>query len=375
MAAQLTSAQRLERCLRGEPTDRVPIWMLYNAIYQVNPWYPNYFNIPSYASVVKKVMETTDIFQRYWFSPGIFYSDLNAAKKSTTVWRDQGYRMFETKLETPMGELVAFSRRTNEGRFEEKPLISDIDDLEKILSIPYKPFCPDLSDFRNIRTELGTRGLMMVNLCDPLSLLYFHCRTENLLVWTATEAESLTHFLDEIHNRLMIHLDYLLNEGIGPVFFIVGSEFAAPPMVSPRTFNTLVAKYQKPIIERIHKYGGYAIIHHHGAARRILDQLVELEPDGIHPLESPPVGDTPMELGKQILGGKACLVGNLQYDTVINGSAEQIKHDLQELFNAWKPGGRFIFALSAGPYMQELTPQAIDNHLALIHLANELGIY
>jgi uroporphyrinogen-III decarboxylase len=375
MAAQLTSAERLERCLRGEPTDRVPVWMLYNAVYQTNPWYPNYLMIPSYAPVVQKIFEMTDIFQRHWFGPGIFYSDPEVTLKTTNVWRDQGYRMYETQLETPQGILVSYSHRTADGRFEEKPLISDISDLEKILSIPYKPFCPDLSEFRSIRADLGSRGLMMVNLCDPFSLLYFHCKTRDLLLWAATEAEHISRFLDEIHNRLMVHLNYLLDEGIGPVFFIVGSEFACPPMLSPRAFSTLVAKYQKSIIECIHKYSAYAIIHHHGAAQRILHQLLELEPDGIHPLEAPPVGDTPLNLGKSVLGEKVSLVGNIQYDTVINGRPEQLKHDLQELFNAWKPGGRFILAPSPGPYLETLSPQVVNNHLSLIRLASELGRY
>jgi uroporphyrinogen-III decarboxylase len=375
LTSKLTSSQRLERCLRGEPTDRVPIWMLYNAIYQSNPWYPNYFQIPSYAPVVKKVMEVTDIFQRYWFGPGIFYSDPKVAIKTTNVWRDQGYRLYETQLKTPLGELVSYSHRTADGSFEEKPLISDITDLKKILSIPYQPFYPDLTEFRNIRLELGTRGLMMVNLCDPLALLYFHCKTEDLLLWTATEAAYISDFLDEIHSRLIVHLEYLLNEGIGPVFFIVGSEFACPPMASPRTFNTLVAKYQKPIIECIHKHNGYAIIHHHGAARRILDQILELKPDAIHPLEAPPVGDTPLEMGKQILGDSICLVGNLQYDTLINGSSEKLEQDLRELYTAWKHDGRFILAPSAGPYMETISSRAVENHLALIQLANSLGGY
>src|SRR5512138_2135719 len=101
MIHSLTPARRLERSLRGEPIDRVPIWMLYNPIYQPNPWYPDYFAAPSYGSVVERVMRDTDLFQRHWFSPGVFYSDPRTASKTSRTWRESGYRLNETTLETP----------------------------------------------------------------------------------------------------------------------------------------------------------------------------------------------------------------------------------------------------------------------------------
>ena len=375
MSAVLSSAQRLERCLRGQPTDRVPIWMLYNAIPQANPWYPNVLEIPSYAPVVQRVMADTDLFQRHWFGPGVFYADPACAPKTTRVWRDQGYRMFETHLQTPAGELVSYARRNANGEFEQKPLIVEIEDLGKILSIPYQPFRPDLSEFRRIRAELGERGLMMVNLCDPLSLLYFHADSAQLMLWMAAEAGRVGQFLDVINARLTDHLHYLLEEGVGPVYFIVGSEFACPPMVSPRIFRSQVVHYDKPLIETLHAYDCLAITHHHGAARRILDDLTEMQPNGIHPLEAPPVGDTPLGLAKATLGQQTSLIGTIQYDTLIQGSADQVQLEVRAALQAWKPGGRFILAPSAGPYQDTLSPQAVSNLLAMIQLGLDFGKY
>jgi uroporphyrinogen-III decarboxylase len=375
MKAQLSSAKRLERCLRGQPVDRVPIWMLFNAVYQQNPWYPNSFNIPSYRPVIQKALTDTDIFQRHWFSPGVFYASPEAAQKTTRVWRDAGYRMYETRLQTPEGEMVSYSRKNAAGQVEHKALITDIGDLSRMLSIEHRPFKPDLTEFRKIREELGERGLMMVNFCDPLSLLYFHCDAEPLLIWTASEIDRLTGFLDIIFNRMMDHLRYLLEEGIGPVYFIVGSEFACPPVVSPRTFRRLVVHYDKQIIDLIHAYGGLAIMHHHGGAQKVLEDILSMSPDGIHPLEAPPVGDTPLSLAKEVLGKQICLIGNVQYDTLIRGSAEQLEEEVSRTMQAWKPAGRFILAPTAGPYLADLSELAVENHLRMIRAGLESGSY
>jgi uroporphyrinogen-III decarboxylase len=373
MIAQLSSKQRLERCLRGQSVDRVPLWMLYNAINQQNPWYPNPFEVPSYRRLIQKVLVETDILQRHWFSPGVFYSTPEIIHKSTQVWRDEGYRMYETRLQTPSGEMISYNRKNAAGQVEHKALISDIEDLDRILSIEYHPFRPGLEEFRRIKQELGDRGLMMMNLCDPVSLLYFHCDPEPFLLWTISEMDKLTGFLDIIFERLMEHLQYLLDEGIGPVFFIVGSEFACPPVVSPQFFRRLIFQYDKQMIDRIHAYDGLVIMHHHGRAQKVLDDILRMGPDGIHPLESPPVGDTPLEMAKAMLGKRVTLIGNLQYDTLIRGSMEQLEGELVQIIQAWKPGGRFILAPTAGPYQSELSDLAINNYLRMIQIGAELG--
>jgi uroporphyrinogen-III decarboxylase len=375
MTAEMTSAERLECCLRGQMVDRVPIWMLYNPIYKPNPWYPNYFEAPSYAPVVRSIMENTDCLERIWFSPGIFFSDPASARKTSRIWRDQGYRLHETTLETPAGPLTSYLRHSAEEKIEKKDLIAEIDDLEKILSIPYQPYWPDLTDFFDVKVQLGSRGLMMVNLCDALSQVYFHSDPENFLIWTSLERQKLVTFLDVIHARLMEHLKYLLENGAGPVFFLVGSEFACPPTVSPRTFRDLYLQYNQPVVDLIHSYNGLVLMHHHGAAVRILNDILTLKPDGIQPPEAPPVGNTPLETAKQVIGSQVTLVGNLQYDTLCTASPEQLEAEVSAIFAAWKPGGRFIFAPSAGPYQEALSPTAVRNHLRLVELALELGKY
>ncbi len=374
MTASLTSAERLERALRGGDLDRVPIWMLFNPIPQNNPWYADFYNEPAYATVFKRVLEETDLFQRHWFSPGVFYSGSKEVPKMTQVWREQGTRLFETTIESPVGTLNAYLRRTPNG-VESKNLIESLDDLDRILSLPYEPFEPDLSEFRAHREQLGDRGLMMVNFCDPMSLLYFHCDTENWLLWAATDMDRIVGFLDVLHERAYAHLRYLLENDMGPVYFIVGSEFAEPPVVSPAMFRRLVVNYDKRLIQLMHEYDALAIVHHHGPALAILDDFLHMGADGIHPPEAPPVGDTPLEVAKARIGQQICLIGNIQFDSLARDRPENIDAAVRELVSCWAPGGRFVLSLTAGPYPKKLNPCAIANYLQFIESGVKYGHY
>lgn len=374
MNVSLTSAERLEYTLRGYSVDRVPIWMLFNAFPQENPWYVDYFTEPSYAPVLEKILKATDVFQRHWFGQAFFYSGTRLVAKRTKIWREAGTRLFQTVYETPLGSMTCFLRRTAHG-LEQKNLIESLQDLERILAVPYEPYHPDLSEFTLLRTKLGSQGLMMINLCDPLALLYFHCSTEKLLMWIATDLDQITSFLDVLYKRTYDHLTYLLENDVGPVYFIVGSEFAAPPMISPALFRRLVVNYDKQLIQLIHEHGAVAIIHHHGPARVILDYFLEINADGIHPLEAPPTGDVSLTEAKEHMGKRMCLIGNIQFDDLARKEPSQIDRAVQELISCWAPGGRFILSPTAGPYLEKLDTRIVANYLQFIETGLEYGHY
>lgn len=59
---------------------------------------------------------------------------------------------------------------------------------------------------------------------------------------------------------------YLLERDVGEVFFLVGAEFAGPPLVSPDKFSELCVKYVKGIVDLIRSYGKKSILHYHGSS-------------------------------------------------------------------------------------------------------------
>ena len=77
----------------------------------------------------------------------------------------------------------------------------------------------------------------------------------------------------------------------GRLWRIYGPEYASPPYLPPRMFREYVVHYDKPMVESIQRWGGYARLHSHGRLRQILDDIVSTGCVGLDPIEPPPQGD------------------------------------------------------------------------------------
>lgn len=53
-----------------------------------------------------------------------------------------------------------------------KYFAEDIEDLKRLIDIPYVPLAPDVSAYAREKEELGEQGLMMVDVGDPLGVFY-----------------------------------------------------------------------------------------------------------------------------------------------------------------------------------------------------------
>jgi hypothetical protein len=167
----------------------------------------------------------------------------------------------------------------------------EIEDLDRILALPYLPVEPDTRSYFREKEELGNRGLMMTDIGDPLQPLYHLMSAENFSLFSATDYEKILEFTDEMYRRVTALYRYLLERNVGEVFFIVGAEFAGPPLVAPQKFNELSARYVKGIVDLIREYGKWSIVHYHGNLYKVLGGMKEINPDGLHTIEAPPIGD------------------------------------------------------------------------------------
>jgi hypothetical protein len=73
--------------------------------------------------------------------------------------------------------------------------------------------------------------------------------------------------LDKVAELVYTWLESVLAAGFGPVFRIFGPEYAAPPVMSLKHFEKFVTAYDRPLIELIHRHGGYVRYHCHGLIR------------------------------------------------------------------------------------------------------------
>jgi hypothetical protein len=260
---------------------------------------------------------------------------------------------------------------TTPGGKQIRHFVDDPLTLKEIAAIPYVFPEPDFTPFYRERDELGDKGLMMMDLGDPLVPLYNLASAEDFAVWTLTDYEAMLEFTDIMYERALALYKSCLENNVGDVFFIVGAEFAGPPLVSPVKFNELSVRYVKGIVDLIHSYGKFSILHYHGNLYRVLQGMKEINPDGLHTIEAPPVGDCTITQAREQLGNMI-LIGNIQYDDLRSRQPDELEAMVHDAIEEAR-GGRFILSPTAGPYEESLTDHQIKNYITFIEAGIKYG--
>lgn len=363
--AELSSRQRLLRLFSGRDIDRIPIWLL-------APWHPlkyyaDIYHTDSYREVCAAIDQYCDTFDRRRPELGIAYNvhkDIIITEIHTSTRQGTHIHCGSSTLESYVEKSGHRTRR--------KFLVDDPQQLIDILSWPYEPPRPSLDIFRQEMAELGDRGLYMLDLGDPLEPLYHLCDPADFSMWTLTDLDILMEFIDITYERAISVYKYFLDNNIGDVFFIVGAEFAGPPLVSPSLFNQLSEKYVKGIADLIRSYGKYSIVHFHGQILKLLNGFKSVGANGLHTIEAPPIGDCTLTQARAVLGKETVLIGNIQYDDLARLKEEEIDKLVYDAIEQGK-SGRFILSPTAGPYEKEVSPKMVSNYLAFIRAGIEYG--
>ncbi len=373
MHGPMTSRERLWAALSGHQPDRVPIWMLYPR--QQLPYYVDVYSLPSYARITPHVWEQTDWFDRRGIPTPPFYTA--AAQIESSVETRDGWTITRRVLHTPRGDLFSehYQDNHNAAGAQTAYYCQEIDDLDKVLSIPYQPVEPDLTAYHQAAGRLGEAGLMMVSLNTAIGVAYGLAHPQTFALWTLTEREALVRFTRIMFEREYTFLKKALRAGAGPVFFTVGTEFVAPPMCSPETFDALIAPFDAPLFELIHHYGGKVIVHHHGRIDALLERIADLGADGIQPIEEPPVGDCTMAEAKRRIGDRVCLIGSVQYDDLQRLTPDEMEALVKRQIHDAAAGGAMILAPTAGPYAATLSERQQENTIRLIQAGLKWGRY
>jgi hypothetical protein len=365
----MTSRERLLRLFAGRDTDRVPIWLLF-------PWHPlgcyaNVRELPAYAPVIDRIEQgDCDSFDRRGAASGFCYNANPDLRVARTVTEENGVRRDETTVTGP-GLRLTRSHETGKRGTHIKYYIEDPAELAAILRVPYVPPRPPLGQLSSERAEFGERGLFMLDLGDPLGPLYHLMSATDFSMATATDYDALLYFTDAMEERVLALYRYFLEADAADCYFIVGSEFAGPPLVSPARFSEMSARYVGKICALIRSYGKISIVHYHGNLYHVRGGMKAINPDALHTVEAPPVGDCTITQAREVLDPMA-LIGNVQYDDLWRLTPDIIEAQVKDAL-AQAEGGRFILSPTAGPYDENITERAVANYLAMIDAGLKYG--
>lgn len=365
----MTRRERLMRTLRGEPVDRPP-FNFYEIHGQEDRSPENPYNIysdPSWHPLLDLARDRTDRIIMH--GAGMRRSPLpwDAATRREVVEQD-GSRFTTYRLQIGSRELV---RRVRQDRDVntiwtlEHPLRS-VEDVELWLSLP--PPEPEgepvLEGLLQAEKELGDTGIVLLDTADPLCMAAEMFEMSDYTVLAMTEPVLFRRILDRFAILLHHQTEAFARAAPGRHWRIFGPEFATPPYLPPHLFREYVVDYVRPMVESIHRYGGFARIHCHGRIREVLDDIVATGCMGIDPIEPPPQGNVSLAYVRERYGRQLVLFGNLEASDIENLTPEQFERKVWTALEEGTQGeGRgFLLQPSACPYGRKLSEKTLTNY-------------
>ncbi len=349
---QLTSRERVRRTIAGEPVDRVPIW----APIDWNPLHPDvepdsWKAQPSAQEVIQATAEQCDVLvhiglpakesrggdsQRNarlqaayggFFDRRFFLSPPELIDETAEATRDGG-TITTYVVHTPKGDLQSRVRveANVDTLWDIEPLIKDIVDVEKLLSVPYRLEEPDLDFYFSEVERLGERGTPVCFVTSPMVMISHLMHFQTFFEWVAMERTLIDRLLEVAYERVAERVQYMLEHGVGPVFRFGGSEQATPPMMSKRMFDRFILQYERPLWQMVCKAEKTVWVHCHGKVETVIDDFVEGGVQMLDPVEPPPQGDIDIaEAKRRAAAGPMTLIGNIQFSDLCRCSTQEIE--------------------------------------------------
>ncbi len=304
----MTSRERLTAVFENRTPDRIPIWLMFP--FQSEPFAADVYNLECYAPVIPTLREHTDFIERNAVQLDPVFNHPEVRKRKDEQRR--GNNIIQREI-VEYGDSCFESSLAVEGGSRKRSFyLKDIDELDKLMNLPWETPKAVLEPYISRSKELGHNGVSGVTLVDPISAFHRLCSETEFTLWCYTHTAKVKAFLDLVLERVMAIYTQFLEAGVGYGFWITGPEFLGPPAAPRRIFHTLITPHERRLIDLVRSYGKKTFLHCHGRIREILPEIDEIGPDGLHPIE-PPMGDCSLRQAREALGPDMVLVGNVQY--------------------------------------------------------------
>ncbi len=140
----------------------------------------------------------------------------------------------------------------------------------------------------------------------------------------------------------------------------------ADGFMSEKQYETFYWPTLKKVVMSLVNEGIVPILFAEGSYNRRLDIIKELPKASVAWY----FDQTDMARAKEVLGGKACLIGNVPTSLIMTGTPQQVKEHCRKLIEVCGPGGGYV--LAGGANIDEGNP---DNLRAMMEAAKEYGVY
>jgi len=378
----MTRRERLLATLRGEAVDRPAVNFYEVGGFDVKPDDPDPFNVynaPDWRPLLQLAEDQTDLIRMRCPVLRPAADNPRDAFFQTETRVEGGSRFVQTTLRVGGRTLSGLTRRDRDVDtvWTLEHLLKDLDDLHAYLQLPAEVFHyePELAHLEEAERAVGDRGIVMVDVADPLchaaQLFSMADYTVIALLEPVLFHQLLAKLAADIHART----EKVARAFPGRLWRIYGPEYAAEPYLPPSLFEQYVGTYTRPMVDAIQRYGGFARIHCHGRLRAVIGHIVAMGGAGLDPIEPPPAGDMELAEVRRRYGRELVLFGNLEARDIENlPPAEFARKVAQSVREGTAGAGRgFVLMPSASPYGRTISANTLKNYELMVTLAQSFG--
>lgn len=376
----MTGRERLMATLEGRAVDRPAVSFYEIGGLTMDPCDPDPFNIyrdPSWQPLLALAEERTDLIRMRSPVRAQSHQAWDSATRSdefftSEAYLDHGCRMTRTTLTIAGRVMTSLTRRDPDVDtvWTTEHLLKSIDDVQAYLQLPDEALAEtiDASPLIEEEKRLGKRGIVMVDTEDPLCAAATLFSMEDFTILAMTQRDLFHRLLEKCARVIHRRTEQIAQQLPGRLWRIYGPEFATEPYLPPQLFNEYVVTYTGPMIEAIHRSGGFTRIHIHGRIRNILDSVMRMGADAIDPIEPPPQGDVELAFVRAEYGRDLVLFGNLEMADVENAEPDAFERIVRKtLADGTQGKGRgFVLMPSACPYGRTVSTRTLRNYETMV---------
>jgi len=242
-------------------------------------------------------------------------------------------------------------------------------DLRK-LKIPDATTPDRLEDIQYALKHVKDKMAVIGGIDGPLTIVYLTMGYENLSLALYDDPE-LVKKMHSIANDFLIEAaKRTINAGVDAICIAEDLGFHSGPFFSPSQLREFTFPYLRELIQEIRKQDIPVLLHSDGNLNLILDDLIEMGINALHPLES----DAYMNLEeiKINYGKKICLVGGINNKVLVNGTPEDVKQEVIRAIEIASPGGGYIPTSDCGDWSDAMP---LENIWAVVNTIKQYGHY
>ncbi len=361
----MTSKQRFLTALKRQPADRLPVTTHHVMQYFLETYLNGIGNDEFFAKFgldpIRWIIALAPDEKRgEYYDPTHTPGFLEARRVVTDSWRissqeipDPQSQTVRYTITTPKKALTTVLQTNRHTTWVAERLVKEKGDIDIIAEFGVAPVC-DCERINREAEAYGETGLLRGHVAtfeiygqpgcwQDASCLY---GIENLIFATVDDPEWVHAFLSILYQRKLTYVRSL--RGVQYDLVEHGGGDASSTVISPKIFDTFVARYDAPLIEAAHDAGQRIAYHTCGGMMPFLERLADMGPDAMETFTPPGMGgDTVLAEAKRRIGSKVCMIGGFDQFHYFQGcTPEETRAAVRRCFAEAGEGGGYILSPS-----------------------------